>query len=908
MLKRIGTGRRGFLKTVALAGGLTAQSRAAQTGAGAPASPQPVAPTAAPHPAIVYPRVYAGRQLAQLAFPLGGIGTGSISLGGRGQLRDWEIFNRPDKGRSPEYAFAAIWAQSGNDKPAARVMEARLTPPYQGARGLGSENAPGLRRLAGAAFTGEYPIAHIAFRDSRLPVKVTLEAFSPFVPLDAEDSGLPVAILRYRVRNSGKEKTAVSIAFSVDNPVGGERRRASQRPAAGGRTNEFRKGADLEGLLMRNPELPASDPQAGSFALCLVRPGSGQVSSLRGWTAAKWWASPMLFWDDFIEDGELGPEAAMRKTTGSLCLKREIEPGSEGEYTFLLSWHFPNRTAAVCGWQAPKGDENTIIGNYYCTRFADAWQAAEYTARKLPELEARTRRFVSAMRESTLPAAVRDAAMSNLSTLVTQTCFRTADGEFHGFEGCDDQRGCCFGNCTHVWNYETATQHLFPSLAWSLRKAAFGFSEDEDGAMRHRQLLPDGKERYGYAAADGQMGQIMKLYLDWRLWGDLDWLRGYWPKVKRALAFAWAPGGWDADRDGVMEGVQHNTYDVEFYGPNPQCGIYYLGALRAVEEMARAVGDADTAAECHRLFRSGSRWIDEKLFNGQYYIQQVRSIPRNQIAKATISDMGSDRPDKPDFQLGEGCLVDQMVGQYLAEVAGLGHLLDPLKIRKTLESIYRYNYKRQLYEHDSVQRIFAVNDEAALVICDYGSGKRPPIPFPYFAEVMTGFEYQAAVHMLYMGVVREGSECIENIRRRYDGERRNPWDEAECGHHYARAMAAWSAVPALSGFRYHGAEKSVTAMPRIHSARFSSIWSTAMGWGTFAQAAQNGRTRFSLFLLEGTLPLRSVTLAAASGAKSSARLGGENLAHEVKRADSVVTVALAEQITLKPGQELVLFV
>ncbi|MBI3698646.1 MAG: hypothetical protein HY238_27880, partial [Acidobacteria bacterium] len=155
---------------------------------------------------------------------------------------------------------------------------------------------------------------------------------------------------------------------------------------------------------------------------------------------------------------------------------------------------------------------------------------------------------------------------------------------------------------------------------------------------------------------------------------------------------------------------------------------------------------------------------------------------------------------------------------------------------------------------------------------------------------------------------REGVECIENIRRRYDGERRNPWDEAECGHHYARAMAAWSAVPALSGFRYHGVEKSVTAIPRIQTARFSSIWSTATGWGTFAQAAQNGRTRFSLLLMEGTLPLRSVTLAAASGAKSSARLSGGNLTHEVKRADSGVTVMLAGQITLRPGQELVLFV
>jgi hypothetical protein len=276
-----------------------------------------------------------------------------------------------------------------------------------------------------------------------------------------------------------------------------------------------------------------------------------------------------------------------------------------------------------------------------------------------------------------------------------------------------------------------------------------------------------------------------------------------WPEIKRALVFAWVEGGWDADRDGVMEGVQHNTYDVEFFGPNPMCGIYYLGALRAGEEMARAMGDP-AAAVYRGLFEKGRAWIDANLFNGEYYIQKVRGVAKERIARDLLSTFGSDSTEKPDFQLGEGCLVDQLVGQYVADFAGLGPLVDPAKIRKTLESIYKYNYKRELFEHESVQRIFALNDEAALVICDYGRGKRPRVPFPYFAEVMTGFEYSAAVLMLWHGMVDQGIECIANIRRRYDGERRNPWDEAECGHHYARAMAAWSAVLALSGFRYHG--------------------------------------------------------------------------------------------------------
>jgi uncharacterized protein (DUF608 family) len=370
--------------------------------------------------------------------------------------------------------------------------------------------------------------------------------------------------------------------------------------------------------------------------------------------------------------------------------------------------------------------------------------------------------------------------------------------------------------------------------------------------------------------------------------------------VKRGLEFAWIPGGWDADRDGVLEGVQHNTYDVEFFGPNPLCGIYYLGALRAGEEMARALGDSQSAAEYRRLFDNGSRWIDANLFNGEYYIQQVRGYPLDKIAKVLVSKGGAEDTEHPDFQLGEGCLVDQLVGQYLAEVAGLGSLVDPEKVRKTLASIYKYNYKRVLFEHDCVQRTFALNDEAALVICDYGRTQRPKVPFSYYAEVMTGFEYSAAVLMLYAGMIREGLECIENIRRRYDGERRNPYDEAECGHHYARAMAAWGAVLALSGFRYHGSEKSVVAAPRIHAADFRSMWSTATAWGTFSHSLQEGKLHFTLAVAAGQLACRSVELARAAGGPSSARLGKIELPHQARGR----VIVFPRDVLLKEGDEL----
>ncbi len=895
--------RRSFLKAVALTTAGTAAAAAEPYEAGQ------TSPTTAagPRPSLMdseihYPRTFTGPALAMISFPLGGIGAGSIGLGGRGQLRDWEIFNRPDVGNSPNYAFPAMWVQADGQKPIAHVLEARIQTPYEGQDGLGSNNAPGLSRLVNATFTSEFPRARIQFHDQRLPVQITLTAGTPFIPLDADESGLPVAVLTYRVHNTSATAVTASIAFSIDNPIKAPERRGAADKVADSRTNEIRSSGNLHGLVMQNPAVSKDDPLFGTFVLAALSDSENELSILRGWPAGRWWNSPLLFWDDFSSDGKLGPEEHDLSSVGALCLQRRIAPGQSSNYTFILAWHVPNRTPAHCGWSAPKGHENDIIGNWYCTRFPDAWAAAEHTAQHLQDLDRRTESFVKAIRSTTLPGAVRDAAMSNLSTLVSTTCFRTADGEFHGFEGVDNHSGCCFGNCTHVWNYETSTTSLFPSLSHSLRRNAFGYSMDNRGALSFRQLLPDKIERWGFSAADGQMGQIVKIYLDWQQCGDPEFLAKFWPKAKLALEFAWVPGGWDANRDGVFEGVQHNTYDVEFYGPNPYCSLDYLAALRACEEMAKASGDSASAEEYKRLFESGSKWIDANLFNGEYYIQKAQGLPANEIAPGLRVGMGTDDSEHPQYQLGDGCLIDQLLGQYFAEVAGLGPLVQSANIRKTLTSIHRYNHKPHLWNHDNVQRTFALNDEAAMVICDYGKGERPKIPFPYFAEVMTGFEYATACLMLYSGFVTEGLGAMSDIRRRYDGIRRNPFDEAECGHHYARAMAAWSGILALSGFRYRGSERHLVAAPRVATRPFLSFWSTATAWGVFSFHGAG----FSLAATEGSLKLKSLDVSLHARSAKSVALGGELLTHESQQTPTGIAIILPQEITVDPKHELLL--
>lgn len=432
-------GRRDFFKQAAGAIGATTQLPHW------PAFAEAASPGAQQHPhlaaeKISFPRVFAGEQLKMLAFPLGGVAAGSLALGGRGQLRDWEIFNRPNKGFSPPYAFPAIWIKAGDAKPITRVLEARILPPFEGEDGLGSKNAPGLSRVANAEFTAQYPLAHLRFKDPSLPVKIELDAFSPFIPHDPDASGLPVAILRYRVSNPTHASAKVAISFSIDNPVKAPSRADQARDPEDPRQNEYQSANHLEGLLMTNPSLPAGDPMQGSFVVAALTSRDAGTTHWRGWPRGRWWNSPMLFWDAFSQDGALLNEPASRNTVGALCQQQAIPPGGSADFTFLLAWHFPNRTPAWCGWDAPKGEGDTIIGNYYATRFKDAWDVADYTATNLASLEARTRTFVNAFAASTIPAVVKEAASANLSTLATTTCFRTADGEFHGFEGSDDQR------------------------------------------------------------------------------------------------------------------------------------------------------------------------------------------------------------------------------------------------------------------------------------------------------------------------------------------------------------------------------------------------------------------------------------------------------------------------------------
>jgi uncharacterized protein (DUF608 family) len=857
-------------------------------------------------------RTFTGEHRAQIAFPLGGIGTGSISLGGWGQLRDFEIFNRPAKGQNCYGTFLTLFAQRQDDAPVTRVLQGPVAGPAEYSHGFPRDSGAGLPHFAESTFTGTFPMARIDFRDHKVPLAVSLEAFNPMIPMAADDSSIPAAILLVNLRNPSRTKSVKATLFAnLQNRVG--------HPDIGGNVNEFVDERSVRGLRMTTTKHAPDAPQFGSMALATPW---RQLQVQTRWPRVTTLDQFELFWNE-ASRGKL-PERRDRTESddgqtdvGSIALDVRLPPGQSRTLPIIIAWHFPNVRKY---WDTAFGipecctPEQPVWRNAYASLFEDAWDVAATVAKNLPRLEARTRRFADTLYSSTLPATVLDAAGSQLAVLKSTTCLRLEDGSFYGWEGCHPGAGCCEGTCSHVWNYAQALPNLYPGLQASTLENHLTCGLGDDGKMDFRQRLPlDAKRPVSdfHAAADGQMGIVLNVYRHWQLTGDDAWLRAWWPRARKALEYAWVH--WDADRDGVMEGLQHNTYDIEFYGPNTMMTSLYLAALRAGEVMARRCDEPEAAEEYAQVYESGRARVDETLWGEDYYVQRIdpraadASPLKGQLFRTDPEESGLGS-DEPPHQFGVGCLSDQLIGQWYAHMLGFGHVLDPSHVRRAMKSVFRYNFRGDLREHANTERIYALGDEAGLLLCTWPHGDKEPLPFIYAHEVFPGIEYQVACHLIYEGLTGEGLRIVKAVRDRHNGYRRNPWNEVECGNHYARSMASWSLIDALGGFRYSAVEKRIEFAPRLNADDFRSLFTAGNGWGAIRQRREKRGGRIDVELIEGKVPVRHIII--DPGQKASTMHVTAHLGKRTRRcttavrSDGRLEITLARATTLRAGATL----
>ncbi|NIV68638.1 hypothetical protein GWN15_25855 [candidate division KSB1 bacterium] len=492
---------------------------------------------------------------------------------------------------------------------------------------------------------------------------------------------------------------------------------------------------------------------------------------------------------------------------GSVGKTFKLNPDQNTTVTYILSWYFPNHYF-----------RGRNVGKSYGKRFGSAQKVTEHIAANLDDLTTQTRLWHNTWYDSTLPYWFLDRTFLNTSILATNTVYIFRDGRFYGDEGVY----CCAGTCTHVWGYVQAMGRLFPELERRLREEV-DYNPDislnaETGRIGYRGEFNRGD------AVDGHSGIILRTYREHQMSEDDAFLRRNYDAMKKAMNYL--TNTYDSDRDGILTGAQHNTLDAQWYGKITWLSLYYGAALRAAGEMAEEIGDTEYAKQVRTLADRGRKYIESKLFNGEYFIHEP----------------DSKHPESPGVF--NGCEYSQLLGQSWAYQVGLGQILDHDKVTTALKSLWKYNFStdvgpfRQVFKNG---RWYAMPGEGGLIACTWPYGgqealKRGNQHFAgYLNECQDGYEYGATSLMMWQGLTYRALAHTRTLHDRYHGSKRNPWNEVECGSHYARSMASYGLFTGICGFEYHGPKGYIAFSPRLTPQNFRAAFTSAAGWGTFSQ-------------------------------------------------------------------------
>jgi uncharacterized protein (DUF608 family) len=789
-----------------------------------------------------YNGIYSGNRNSHIAYPLGGMGAGMFCLEGTGAMSHFSLHNTSDINNEP-LVFSAICVKN-IDGNIVRVLEGQVpnwkvfsrASSISGGAGTGHYGKHyGLPRFVKSSFHARFPFGKVELHDPKVPVDVSITGWSPFIPLNADDSSLPVAGLEFTFFN--KTEQAIELVYSFNT---------TQFMSATGSSNHRVLRADSgKGFVLDQPSIDVGRPwEQGALSVTTDHP---QAKVDCAWFRGGWFDPLTMIWSD-IESGRCQKKLPLAEGApspgASIFVPLELQPHERQTVRLMLSWFVPetNFNVGVPAKSQPVNlNEKQVVSEFhkpwYAGKFADISAVSAYWFRNYTQLREESTNFSDSFYGTTMPAEVVEAVAANLCILKSPTVLRQTDGRLWGWEGSLDKGGSCHGSCTHVWNYAQSLAHLFPGLERGLRNTEFTEGQDEFGHQNFRVPLPiQPAEHDFHAASDGQLGGLMKVYREWRISGDTDWLRAIWPKVKRSLHFCMET--WDPEGLGVLTEPHHNTYDIEFWGPDGMCSSIYLGALKAASLITEAIGETDVYES---LYLKGRDYLDNELFNGEYYEQKIiweglrtpSPTSDEQMWNVNYSPEALEllKEQGPKYQYGNGCLSDGVFGAWLAHMCGLGDILDREKIKSHLLSIYKYNLRRDLSEHVNPQRsAFALGSEGGLLLCTWPRGGQLTLPFVYSNEVWTGIEYQVASHLLSFGCIDEGLEIVRICRDRYDGQKRNPFNEYECGHWYARAMASYGLIQGWSGIRYDACDKTLFVQPVV-SGDYSSFLCTADGFG-----------------------------------------------------------------------------
>lgn len=860
-------------------------------------------------------RTFSGESLRAVAMPLGGIGTGTIAVAGDGSLRQWQIHHQINHLATVPHSFFAISVE-GSQGRIARVLQSdalyhhagETPPPTASDTVVPAAHRQLLATLPGVTateFSGPYPFANVAYLDADLPLDVQLTAWNPMIPFNANDSGIPALTFTFTIHNPGVQTYRGTLAATMQNSVGWDgiaEINGNRCCLYGGNRNEAVANNGITSVRMTNDFLPAN--AAGNGALQLSTNAANA-------TVCPAWRNLETFWQSFAADGSLASaEAAAGMPTpkgetinAAVAAPFVIEPNGTREISFQMAWYFPNRHINWHQWDTfgvPDHKSQFWVGTHYAMVWSSVDEVANYLWQQHDRLLAETSAFSHTFTSSNLPEVLLDTVTSQMSILRSPTCFWADDGNFYGFEGCNGfstlhhapgVTGSCPLNCTHVWNYEQSLAHLYPELERSMRDTEWLLQQHPSGYLPHRVPLPRYLPRIwerviggpDNPALDGLLGAILKTWREFRALGDIVWLEECWPHVELALAFIREHH--DPMQQGIIEGEQPNTYDISIYGINTFIGTLYIAALHAAANMAERLGQVDRAQQLRSMGERGGEILEERLWQGEWYIQEVDLEKHSEQNWAT------------------GLHSDHLLGEWWANVLQLPTTLEPAHIQQAVSSIFRYNFRENLEGIPAPERWFAMPSDGGLINCTWPHEGRPAVPTRYSDEVWTGLEYEVAALLISTGQMEEALKLLGAVRARYDGTRMNPWNDIECGDHYVRAMSSWSLLLAATDFGWDSQLGELTLGNRTGQERLIAPFFAHPAWGIY-EISESGTV--TIKVIGGEIEVKSIVLKGVDVDEVSVQLDNLDLPALIEDIGRTRVVTLQEAKKVAQGSSLVL--
>lgn len=782
---------------------------------------------------------YTKHDRARSGIALGGIGTGSVELRKDGQFYNWSIFNnyplgsgpvftipqRPRNGWESSLMFFIVRYQVEGEQARLKLLQINDGLDEGGLESI-DYYYPWMEAIEKIEYSGRFPFVNMKFTDSEMPLDIEMKAFNPFIPHDVKNSSLPGIYFDFEVTSTSDKNVDVMILASQRNLVG---------------YDDIHKYfvTDLveeEDYTYFKQTVGGMDTDRSDFGEMGIASVGENTSYYLGWEHKHPYYEKLLVEKQLanINDtegrnmtyektgekiGRLGNRTKDQRCFSSIARSEKLSPGNSFDHSFVMAWHFPN---AYGSHNAPQTEEmknytfegdyilNRKItknqGHYYSNFFDSASEVVDYMVNNKEELTARTRQFVEDFYASDLDHFVLNQVNSNLNTFITSSTL-TKEMKFGIREGMTPDKSWGPNATIDVSLYGSAAiVALYPELQKNMMRQHRDLQTDE-GEINHGLGYDLDYTQNGtwgvYHRMDMPGNYVQQVLRDYFWTNDKEYLEEMWPSIKKAISYVTDERDEDGDDMPDMTGIMSSYDNFPMYGLASYLQSQWLCSMKGAVEAAKTMEDKSAAREYRKIFKKGSKLMDKHLWNGEYYrLSKDYSGLCEDIEGATEVD--------------EGCLTDQIVGQWMANMSGLGYLFKEEHVKKSLEKVMEMSYI----------------DDFGLRNCTW---PEHPDLYPIHETDLwvdqantpwTGVELAFASFLIYEDMVDEGLKVIKSVDDRYR-EAGLYWDHQEFGGHYYRPMSSWAIMNAFLGL---SAKEGVYSFaPKVDQEEFKVFFSNSNG-------------------------------------------------------------------------------